>query len=315
LDGPVDELERLARLDRIASHSLSEIDDADVILFPQCHMLGDDWRLDRIAPHPAAAGHPGRVVVYDERDRPWCRFPGVYVSMPRQSFQPRFQRAWSYFPSKAPPLESEPDLLYSFVGSPTHRSRGALIDLKHPDGLVEMVYGFTFFDPRSRDYEARRARYREVLGRSRFVLCPRGAGTSSIRLYETIAAGRVPVIIADDWVVPAGPAWESFSLRWPEDKVAGLPEFLVEHDQRWPEMSLAAREAHRSYFADDVWFDAVASLCEQAQRDAAFPRRGVRNRAFFSAWRHHLTRRAKREITRRFPAVRSAVRAVRRSGP
>ena len=30
--------------------------------------------------------------------------------------------------------------------------------------------------------------------RSKFFLCPRGTGTSSIRLYETLSAGRVPVI-------------------------------------------------------------------------------------------------------------------------
>lgn len=45
-------------------------------------------------------------------------------------------------------------------------------------------------------------KYIKLIHDSRFVLCPRGGGPSSRRLYETMAAGRVPVVISPRWIPP-----------------------------------------------------------------------------------------------------------------
>jgi hypothetical protein len=249
-------------------------------------MLPGDWRLRPICDSRLSRSFREKVMVYDERDRPWCALPGVYVSMPAHYFDDRYQRAGAYFrhlPVSPPP--SRPDLLFSFVGSPSSSSRSPLLRLQHPDSVIENVDGFTFYDESSRNYEARRERYREVLGRSRFVLCPRGRGTSSIRLYETLASGRVPVIISDEWVAPRGPDWDAFSIRWPEGRVSGLIEMLEERDADWPSLSAAADAAYREWFAPDIMFHRVAQMCEdllQGDRDA-FPPNGVRGLAFASA--------------------------------
>jgi exostosin family protein len=286
-DAPVAKLEQLAELDRIGDHELADPISADVILFPQCHMLPRDWRLDTIRQHPLTVRHREKVMVFDERDRPWCGFPGIYVSMPRGHFDRRYQRPWGYFPTAPlPDSRQEPDLLYSFVGSPSHRCRKRLLELRHPDAVVEQVRGFTFYDPTSVDFERRRAHFRSIVMRSRFVLCPRGKGTSSIRLYETLAAGRVPVIISDDWVAPDGPGWERFSLIWPEAKLAGLVELLEETDDHWAEMSARARAAYQEFFAPDAWFGRVMDLCRDLQRSGCleeFPKAGKRDAAFFAA--------------------------------
>ena len=39
-------------------------------------------------------------------------------------------------------------------------------------------------------------RYAELTKASKFVLCPRGVGASTIRLFETMRMGRVPVILS-----------------------------------------------------------------------------------------------------------------------
>jgi hypothetical protein len=287
LDAPLGMLERLAVADRYGLHRLvDEPDDADVLLFTQCHML-PDWRLGALRDHALTRRYPERVMVYDERDRPWCGFPGVYVSMPSPWFQPRWQRPWGYFPFPPPATtgEREPDLLFSFIGSPSARCRRPLFELTHPHAIVEEVGGFTFFDPSSRDFERRRRVFHEVLGRSQFVLCPRGWGTSSIRLYETLAAGRVPVIISDHWVPPRGVNWEALSIRWPEATTRGLIETLEERAADWPAMSSAAREAHSAFFSQEAWFHRVIGLCveiKESTEPTRFPRRGLRNRAFLA---------------------------------
>ena len=176
LDTPVRAFEELARADRFQAHELaSDPEAADLILFTQCHMLPSEWRLGPIRDHALTARFREKVMVYDERDRPWCAFPGVYVSMPRRSFDDRYQRAGGYYhhlPVAEP--RNDPDLLFSFIGSPSSRARSPLSRLRHPDAIVETVRQFTFYDPSSPNYEARRERYRELLARSRFVLCPRG---------------------------------------------------------------------------------------------------------------------------------------------
>jgi hypothetical protein len=250
-------------------------------------MLPRDWRLTTIREHPLAKQYRDRVLIYDERDRPWCASPGIYVSMPARSFDHRFQRSWGYFPPTevAEPLE-QPDILFSFIGSPSSRCRRALFELRHPNAVIEEVRRFTFYDPSTPDFERRRERFRSVMSRSRFVLCPRGRGTSSIRLYEALAHGCVPVIISDDWVSPDGPDWESFSVRWPERDAEGLVGMLEDRDADWPQLSRAALAAYERFFAPSVWFHRIVEGCSDLLRsDAArhFPREGIRNRAFLAA--------------------------------
>ena len=204
VDIPVDEFEHVATLDRFGAHHIvNDAESSDLVLFPHCHMLPTDWRLTTIREHPLVKHHREKVVVYDERDRPWCAFPGVYVSMPSPDFDRRAQKSWGYFrlPQTIAPRE-DPDLLFSFIGSPSDRTRQMLFQLHHPSAFVEEVRGFTFFDPSTPHFEERRTRFREIVGRSRFVLCPRGKGTSSFRIFEALSAGRVPVIIADEWMPP-----------------------------------------------------------------------------------------------------------------
>ena len=67
---------------------------ADVILFSQCHLLGQDWRLETLRRHSLTRAYPSKVMVYDERDVPWGAFPGIYVSMPSRSFHWPSQRPW-----------------------------------------------------------------------------------------------------------------------------------------------------------------------------------------------------------------------------
>lgn len=50
--------------------------------------------------------------------------------------------------------------------------------------------------------QLRRQRYRDSLANSLTVLCPRGDGENSIRFFETLSAGRIPVLIADDTLLP-----------------------------------------------------------------------------------------------------------------
>ena len=45
-------------------------------------------------------------------------------------------------------------------------------------------------------------RYNEVLSDSVFSLCPEGAGPNTLRIWESLAVGAIPVVIAKDWTPP-----------------------------------------------------------------------------------------------------------------
>jgi hypothetical protein len=289
-DLSVGDFELLAAVDRFRQHELTpDPAAADVILFTQCHAV--DWRLRAIREHPLAKRYWAKVMVYDQRDRPWRSFPGIYVSSPRRAFDPGQQRAWSYPGTPHGPSSSnDPDLLFSFVGSATAPCRMPLLGLRHPDAIIEVVRDFMFWDTQAPRFEDHRIRFQEVLRRSRFVLCPRGRGTSSIRLYEALAAGRVPVIISDDWVEPAGPNWDAFSLRWPEGRTEGLVELLEDRAPGWRRMSEAASQAHQEYFAPEVSFHRIVDLCGELRASGlapASPRR-LRGRSVTTALHERL---------------------------
>ena len=106
--------------------------------------------------------------------------------------------------------------------------------------------------------------YLVEITKSHFVLCPRGLGTSTYRLYEVLRLGRVPIIISDDWVPPEGINWNSCSIRIAEDRITDLPVLIQYYIKRWPEMSAAASTVWRNYFHEsvlaDFLFDQLESL-------------------------------------------------------
>lgn len=292
---PSQQLEQLAALDRVGQHSIvNDPDEADALLFPDAHLLFNDWRLRTITHDRLFREYRRKSLLYDERDRPWCAAPGIFVSMPAKELVNRVQKPWAYY--RVPDYDNrlDPDLLFSFVASASHPCRNGLFRLNHSRGLVSETKRFTFYDASSEGYATKRDFFDETLVRSKFVLCPRGAGTSSIRLFETLAAGRVPVIISDDWAPPVGPDWNGFAIRWPQGSYRGLVERLEEAEERWEEMAEAAYATHRQWFAQDISFHRLAEICQsliQSHAVEAVPEKGIRGAAYRGSRNHYMSGR------------------------
>lgn len=97
------------------------------------------------------------------------------------------------------------------------------------------------------------AEFRNHLDRSQFVVCPRGDGLSSLRFFEALAWGRIPILIADQTQLPLEEVipYDEFVVRIPESDVdhweSYVAEFLAEH----PDLERAsrlARETSRAWF-------------------------------------------------------------------
>jgi hypothetical protein len=73
--------------------------------------------------------------------------------------------------------------------------------------------------------------YNRLLSDSRFILCPAGAGPNTLRLWEALAVGAVPVLLGPPPQLPSGGNlpridWESILVRESGDNLADLPRRL-----------------------------------------------------------------------------------------
>ena len=70
--------------------------------------------------------------------------------------------------------------------------------------------------------------YKMALAHSKFSLCPSGSGPNSIRIWESMSYGSIPVILADTLVMPTirTMPWTDAVIFWKESDIAGLYEYL-----------------------------------------------------------------------------------------
>ena len=286
-------VESLARADRVGEHVLvTEPREADLILFVDLHQHPGDWRMRFLREHPLVREFPQKSFVYDERDVPRDSLPGIYVAMPRSAFDSRRQRAFAYYRLLNDTREVRghtPDLLFSFRGRRAGGARDDVFALSHPRAVIEDTSGLDFFDDTQIEHADATSRYREVLGRSKFVLCPRGAGTSSVRLFEALAGGRVPVILSDEWVPPADIDWTSCAVRIAERETRAVPERLEALEVEWPTLSAAAARVYDECFAPDIWFHRAVEHCRELSTTGLS--RQWTTRAYWRAGARHLKAR------------------------
>ncbi len=244
------------RLEDIVASNTSEIELVDQPEGSDCclrlHGPTLDESLDKLIHHKLADPN---TFVWDEGDQPTGRWPGLYCSLPRTRFDPRFHRAFCYRIVHNECVEAfdleNADYLWGFMGGITAPVRSRLVEaLKEtPSGFVR-VQGGPWRNLYNRKGVPEKIEYAEVLRRCRFFLCPRGNGTGSVRLFETMKAARVPVIISDPYVLPEGIDWEACSVRVAENQVHRIPQILESYESRWQEMALNARAAWEAHYSD-----------------------------------------------------------------
>jgi len=150
--------------------------------------------------------------------------------------------------------------LFSFIGNArNHPVREKICSLSNEraflrDSSVDARQQDDGIDDKNRE---RGVLYRDVMTESKFILCPRGIGVSSWRLFETMRAGRVPVIISDDWVPPIGPKWKLFSIIIREQEVHRIPSILKENEHKAAELGKMARKEWDYWYSKEHVFNTV----------------------------------------------------------
>ncbi len=203
-----------------------------------------------------------REFIWETGDLPTGVLPGFYVSLPSYMFDSRRHRAFCLpircVESIRPYDLGDATYLYGFCGALSSGLRGRIFQAlsaqnERAGGLIEVrdsIWGQMF----DRTGLKAKADYAENLRRCRFNLCPRGnvlAGAGS-RLYETMQAARVPVIVSDWITLPSDIDWSGCSVRVREKDIARIPEILHSYVDRWPEMAVNARRVWENHFAEEA---------------------------------------------------------------
>ncbi len=165
------------------------------------------------------------------------------------------------------------DLLFSFAGRNSHRIRRNLFALSFPnkDVIVENTSNYNHFSIEATSKDRCHLRYWDLCSRSKYVLCPRGAGTSSMRVFEMLEAGIPPVIIADDWDPSPIVNWSEFSLFLPESRLHNIYEFVKSHEDEFLERGRKARLAYEKYFAPGSYLEYILASVDHIDSTQAIP--------------------------------------------
>jgi len=273
-------MRRSAASDRFGTHSLTDTpSSADIILFVEnCDPIRHYFEVRR---HPVYRTHSDRCFLFSRYDYPVPFLPGVYASIPQRWHDPARTRGGPYLNAFDHPfLESTPEAtareyLYSFIGQvETHPLREALMALpaEREGFLFDTTPYWPYAELPEESQTALEQQYVDVAARSQFVLCPRGRGASSIRLFEMMRMGRAPVIISDAWTPPDGPDWDAFSVRVPEAEVASLPDVLRARADEAEAMGNRARQCWEDWFSEAAAFHRVTDWCLALQNERSSAR-------------------------------------------
>jgi hypothetical protein len=231
---------------------------ADCILFVEGHP-GTDPYFFQVLRSPLYRHFKRKCVLYHDADQAVTALPTISPSLERWQFRRDSKRSVHYVARKceneainsaSARWTTERRYLCSFVGSSaTHTVRQQL--LQNPfDGMYLLdTAGRNGWQMTAEEKARYEADYLEVVQESHFILCPRGIGPCTYRLFESMQLGRAPVVIADEWVQIEGIDWDAFSIRVAERDVGRLAQILASRKQEAMEMGRTARRVWEEHIS------------------------------------------------------------------
>ena len=142
-------------------------------------------------------------------------------------------------------LEIKRPLLYSFHGAYNPKVyltdiRKRLFEMEHPDNTSVKNIGGWFYesvvysDKQNKNGELNETKeqkestqsYNKLLLESRYSLCPSGSGPNSLRFWESLGSGAIPILLSDSLELPEHELWDQAIVRVLEKDVEKIPEIL-----------------------------------------------------------------------------------------
>ena len=254
-----------------------------------------------------------QLYIFSQADNPVPWAPGIFTSLPAARATPAFAGGFYVLPGyydepggvgeMLDQIGGETDKLWSFLGTVSNcpRVRRPIMALADNRGLAQESarWNQVRWSLEGEGEHRRLAAVRDFVcsvARAKFVVAPRGVGPSSMRLFEAMRAGRVPVIISDDWLPPPFVDWATCSVRIPEAQIDHLPSILREREDEAVQLGGRARAAWEAHFSPQMMVHQLVQSCIDIHQAGL----STRYRLWLSAsvWRDRATLRRARQAVR-----------------
>ena len=105
------------------------------------------------------------------------------------------------------------------------------------------------FEKSDQDIKNHEEKFSSILQNTQFSLCPRGTGPSTIRIWDSLALGSIPVIISDGLKMPLSTMieWDKCCVFIPEKELSQLQEMAPQKD-RVLDMVFYGHEIYNKFF-------------------------------------------------------------------
>ena len=264
-------LEQSANDDPFKIHTIAESpEDADLILFVE-HHPGRDPYFFQVLKSEIFKKYRKKCYLYHDCDWAIPLIPGIYPSLEKKLFHSAISEPGPYI-ARLCENEAlnylqdrpEPKYLFSFMGARiTHPVRNQVLQLSHSHSYLLDTSGKNSWKLKPLEKASFEENYVNICLRSQFIICPRGIGPSTYRLFESMEMGIAPVIVSDEWVPIKGPDWNSFSIRVLEKNVHQIPAILESRKADSRKMGINARKNWEEFFSKGVCFHHMAEACQR----------------------------------------------------
>lgn len=235
------------------------IEEADALILHEPWAFRE-WRyIDKLVADPIVGRFPQKVYTLNEDEAAAGLLRGIYTCLQRKRFDPTLHAAIPFVSqpneevvSRAGTPRPPATLLATWRGNPKSNR-------KLRQGLLEVCGRSPVFQVESTESwlnhgAEEKRRYVELLRSGKFSLCPGGWAPASMRVFESMALGVAPAILADEFVEPPGPDWGALSVRIREADLPSLQQALEARAADYLAMGDAAHQAWKAHFGPDRIF-------------------------------------------------------------
>lgn len=181
------------------------------------------------------------VVASKHKSVPFNQYFNEYIFEAQDDIEPMYLAAWRGN-SKSNTIRRQ--LISTYINHPTLKIESTDSWLNHSSN--------------------EKADYVQLILNAKFSLCPGGWGPSSFRIYESMALGRCPVILADKFSEPLGCNWKDFSIRIQQKDYKHIEAILNERASEYKILGKKAKTIWDNHFnlnaLPKYYADAIAEI-------------------------------------------------------
>lgn len=193
------------------------------------------------------------VVSWEENAAP--QFKGLYTSLRNSREKAGLYYSIPYFAEPNPliythnEINESPKYLAGFCGNlKSNPIRKVLLNKFQYDTQFNLQKNTSWFD----HSEGEKLNYIKNILNSKFSLCPSGYSESSYRVQESMALGRCPVIVTDDFPMHTlGVCFRQHAIIVASKDLGDLKDVLKERESEWLQLGKEMKEVWLKYYSDE----------------------------------------------------------------